>query len=321
MIAGLRRIGDATPIATTSNWGNESLSSLPALTTGNLIDAHTYGPYGTLEKNPLLFPNVADWAGSAHVVGVPLSVSEWNDEPFPTQDRHVLPLYFAATASHQGWDALMHFAYSQEPPSRNSPSNWNSYNDPSLMAMMPAAALLYRERHVAEATSTYVVDLDENTFFGQSVSPSSSPALRTAMELGKLLVAMPQTRSLPWLRRHPLPAGATVIRDPGKSLLPLDAMQAVSDTGELKRNWNDGVFTIDTPRTHRHAPWIGGRTISLPDVDVALVTRNASVARCRAWMRRRSAASTRLLVSIGTRSPNRAPTTRRPTWSSRPRAP
>jgi len=94
------------------------------------------------------------------VVGYPLSVSEWNDDPFPTQDRHVLPLYVAATASHQGWDALMQFAYTQEPTNRNSPSNWNSYNDPSLMATLPAAALLYRERHVAEATSIYVLALD-----------------------------------------------------------------------------------------------------------------------------------------------------------------
>lgn len=305
MIDGVRRIGAAAPIATTSSWGNDTLSSLPALTTGNLIDVHTYGRYGTLEKNPLLFPNLVDWVGSAHVVGYPLSVSEWNDEPFPTQDRHVLPLYVAATASHQGWDALMQFAYTQEPPNRNTPSNWHSYNDPSLMAMLPAAALLYRERHVAEATSTYVVDLDENTFFGKLVSPSNSPALRTALELGKLLVAMPQARALPWLRRHPNPAGATVIRDPGKSLLPPDATGSVSDTGELKRNWGDGVFTIDTPRTRAVLGWIGGKTISLPDVDFNLVTRNASVA-VQSLDDNAIGASTNLLVSIGTRSQPRA---------------
>jgi hypothetical protein len=301
MIAALRRIGDAAPVATTSSWGKAPLSSLPALTTGNLIDVHTYGNYGTLEKNPLLFPNLVDWAGSAHVVGYPLTVSEWNDEPFPIQDRHVLPLYFAATASHQGWDALMHFAYSQDPPSRNSASNWNSYNDPPLMAMMPAAALLYRERHVAEATSTYVVDLDENAFFGQAVSVSNSPAMRTALELGKLLIAMPQSKELPWLQRRAYPADATVIRDPGKSMLPPDATQVVSDTGELRRSWDAGVFTINTPRTRAALGWIGGKAISLPDVDFNLVTRNASVA-VQSLDDDPIGASTNLLVSIGTRS-------------------
>ncbi len=301
MIAALRRLGDAAPIATTSSWGKDALNALPALTTGNLIDVHTYGRQGTLEKNPLLFPNLADWIGSAHVVGLPLTVSEWNAEPFPTQDRHVLPLYMAATASHQGWDALMHFAYTQEPPSRNSPSNWHSYNDPSLMAMMPAAALLYRERHVAEATSTYVVDLDENAFFGQSTSVLNSPALRTSMELGKLLVAMPQAKSLPWLQRHPYPADAIVIRDPARSFLPPDAAQAVSDTHELKRNWVDGVFTIDTPRTRAALGWIGGKAIALPDVEFDLITRNASVA-VQSLDDDPIGTSTNLLVSIGTRS-------------------
>ena len=305
MIEGVRRLGAGAPIATTSSWGNDPLNSLPALTTGDLIDAHAYGRYGTLEKNPLLFPNLVDWLGSAHVVGYPLSVSEWNDEPFPTQDRHVLPLYMAATASHQGWDALMQFAYTQEPTSRDTPSNWHSYNDPSLMAMMPAAALLYRERHVAEATSTYVVDLDENTFFGQMISPSTSPALRTAIELGKLQIAMPQAKALSWLQRRPVPDGAIVIRDPGKSMLPLDATQVVSDTGELSRNWEDGVFTIDTPRTRAALGWIGGKSISLRDVEFNLATRNASVA-VQSLDDAPIAASTNLLVSIGTRSQPRA---------------
>ena len=301
MIDALRHLGATAPIATTSSWGNEALTSLPALTTGDLIDVHTYGSYGVLEQDPRLYPNLADWIGSAHVVGLPIAVSEWNDDGFPVQDRHVLPLYVAATASHQGWDALMQFAYAQVPPNRDAPSNWNSFDDPSLMAMLPAAALLYRERHVAEATSTYVVDLDAAAFFGQPISPASSPALRTAMELGKLLVAMPQTRSLPWLQRHPLPAGATVIRDPARSLLPADATQAVSDTGELKRDWGDGVFTIATARTRAALGWIGGRTIALPDVDIALATRNASVA-VQSLDDAPIGLSTRLLVSIGTRS-------------------
>ena len=311
MIEGVRRIGAAAPIATTSSWGNDTLSSLPALTTGDLIDVHVYGGYGTLEKNPLLFPNLVDWIAGAHVVGYPLTVSEWNDEPFPTQDRHVLPLYVAATGSHQGWDALLQFAYSQEPTNRNNASNWQSYNDPSLMAMMPAAALLYRERHVAEAKTTYVVDLDENAFFGQAVSPSTSPALRTALELGKLQIAMPQAKSLPWLQRRAIPAGAIVIRDPAKSMLPPDASEAVSDTGELKRNWQDGIFTVDTPRTRAALGWIGGRTISLPDVDVELVTRNASVA-VQSLDEAPIASSTSLMVSIGTRSQPRAGTRKAP---------
>jgi hypothetical protein len=40
MIKHLRSLGVKIPIVTTSSWGRDPLSSLPALTTGNLIDVH-----------------------------------------------------------------------------------------------------------------------------------------------------------------------------------------------------------------------------------------------------------------------------------------
>jgi hypothetical protein len=79
-----------------------------------VIDAHSYGGNGQLEKNPLTSDGMIDWIGAAQVVGKPLTVTEWNAEPFPLPDRHSLPLYIAGTASHQGWDALMQYAYSQQ---------------------------------------------------------------------------------------------------------------------------------------------------------------------------------------------------------------
>ena len=51
-----------------------------------------------------------------------------NSEPFPTPDRHGVPLYMAGTASYQGWDALMQYAYSQEGLSGGwmTVGNWNA---------------------------------------------------------------------------------------------------------------------------------------------------------------------------------------------------
>ncbi len=121
MIESLRETGVKVPIATTSSWGGNGLSALPALTAGDVVDVHIYGGPGTLEKNPLTSASLVDWIGAGQVVGKPLTVTEWNNEPFPIADRHSLPLYMAGTASHQGWDALMQYAYSQE----NSPSNRN----------------------------------------------------------------------------------------------------------------------------------------------------------------------------------------------------
>lgn len=279
MMEHLRRTGSKAPIVTTSSWGNNPLSSLPALTMGDIVDAHSYGGYGQLEKSPYFAANLTDWLAAAQVVGKPLSVTEWNAEPFPTPDRHTLPLFVGARAAHQGWDALMHYAYTQESISgAGSPSNWHSHNDPSLLPMLSAAALMYRRGDVQPASTTYVLDLGPEVFFNQMVSPSNSTAIRTAVEKGKLLIAMPDTKELPWLERKQLPAKSTVIRDYKHSVLPMNAPEAVSDTGELKRNWEKGIYTIDTPRTQAAMGWIGGEVIRLNNTEFRLSTKNVAVA-------------------------------------------
>jgi hypothetical protein len=59
-----------------------------------------------------------------------------------------------------------------------------------------------------------------------------------------------------------------VLQDPGQSLLPADATESVTDTGELKRNWQQGLYTIDTPLTQAATGWLGGRSINLGAIQV-----------------------------------------------------
>ncbi|MFX4967362.1 hypothetical protein ABTB98_19805, partial [Acinetobacter baumannii] len=81
-----------------------------------------------LEKNPVYGANLVHWIAAAQVIGKPLSVTEWNVSPFPTPDRHSTPLYVAASADLQGWDALMQFAYTGLPLNdRGVPSNWHAF--------------------------------------------------------------------------------------------------------------------------------------------------------------------------------------------------
>ena len=302
MIAHLRAQGVKVPIVTTSTWGANPLSSLPALTAGDLIDAHSYGGIGELEKNPLYGPNLVDWIAAAQVAGKPLSVTEWNVEAFPAPDRHSVPLYVAASASHQGWSALMQYAYSQVPLNGpGGPSNWHAFNDPSLIATLPAAALMYRQGHVQEASTTYAFAPSREQLFNQSISPENAAALRTAVEKGRLTIVLPQAGELPWLQKTAIPAGATVITDPNQSFVDRDAAEAVSDTGELRRNWEQGIFTINTPRTQAAMGWIGGRKIGLADVEMAVVTRNATVA-VQSLDRNPIGKSGAILISLGARS-------------------
>jgi len=302
MIGALRALGAKAPIATTATWGSNPISSLPALTAGDMITAHSYGNVGVLEKNPLYAANMMHWLAAAQVAGRPLAITEWNVSPFPTPDRHAIPLYIAGSASLQGWDAVMQYAYSQEPLARRGvPSNWQAFNDPALLATMPAAALAYRRGDVQEARLIYVFAPGREQLFNRLISPPNAVALRTAAERGKLVIAMPKTLELPWLAESAIPPGAKVITDPSVSLVDPEAGAATSDTGELRRDWEQGTYTIDTPRTQAAMGFIGGRAIALKDVEIAAETRNATVA-VQSLDDKPIGASRTILVSLGARA-------------------
>jgi hypothetical protein len=299
IIKHLRSLGVKIPIVTTSSWGRDPLSSLPALTTGNLIDVHSYGRKGELEGNPLYTANMMHWMAAAHIVDYPLSVTEWNVEPFPVPDRHVIPLYIASSASLQGWNALMQYAYSEQPlVDWGHPSNYQAFNDPALIAALPAAALLYRRGDVQEARTTYVFSPTEAQLFGQEISAAKAVALRTAAEKGKLLIAMPHTPELLWLQQSGIPEGANVITDPESVFIDSNAEGSVSDTGELRRNWRQGIFTINTPRSQAAMGRIGGKPIELADVKIEVTTANATVA-VQSLDANPISKSTMLLISLG----------------------
>jgi hypothetical protein len=282
MIAHLRELGVSALIAPSSTWGRSPLSSLPALTVGDVIDVHSYGAVGELERNPIYGANLVHWIAAAQVVGKPLTVTEWglDGDGTLTADRQDIPLYVAASAAMQGWNALMFFAYSQEAfvEGEGSPSVYHAYNDPALIASLPAAALLYRQGHVSKASTTYVFAPSTDELFNSVESPGNSVALRTASERGRLLIAIPKVAELPWLKASALPQGANVLRRAHEAQIPADATQIVSDSGELVRNWEEGVFTIDTPRTQAVMGWVGGKVLALTDVEAKVTTRNALVA-------------------------------------------
>ena len=108
-------------------------------------------------------------------------------------------------------------------------------------------------------------------------------------------------RELPWLEKSQIPAGAQLITDPNQSLINVDATYAVSDTGELRRDWGQGTYTIDTPRSQAAMGWIGGKQINLADVSIAVTTRNATVA-VQSLDQANISESHSILISLGARS-------------------
>jgi len=83
---------------------------------------------------------------------------------------------------------------------------------------------------------------------------------------------------LPWLQKSTIPTAAKVFKDKRTSLIPDDATEVISDTGELKRNWDKGNLIINTANTQAVMGWIGGEEFNLNDVNITAITRNATIA-------------------------------------------
>ncbi len=279
MISHLRKLGVKVPISTTNTWGGMPLSGLPSLSDGNVITVNSYGRPNPLSYNPRYKANLAHWIAAAGIAGKPVMATEWNLSSFPAFDRATVPTYLASLASLQGWNAMMQYAYAVAPlrgPGR--PSNWHSYNDPALLAMLPVAALLYRQGHVQAAKRSYYLSLPPEVMMGKTISPRTSAAIRTLAEQSRLRIALPIIPELPWLKPEPAPKNAIVIRDPNRDFIPKGQDFVCSDTKEICRNWVQGVATINTPKSQIASGWIGGRTIELDNLSLQIKTANASIA-------------------------------------------
>ncbi|HET6585393.1 MAG TPA: hypothetical protein VFG69_18170, partial [Nannocystaceae bacterium] len=264
----------------TNFWGDDGLYSLPALTAGDVVDVHSYGAAESLSTNPKSEANFIAWIGGAQVVGRPLTITEWNVPP-PARDRFTAPLYVAAIGALQGWDAPMLYAYSQDAvhDPMEQPKNvpiWSSWIDPSLTALAPAAAVMFRRGDVKPATTTYVVELGRANTYDRRRTAEDAPAIRTLVEQSRLFVELADVKELDWDTRAARPEGAKVV-DLDRDALPDDATSVRSDTGEIERDWVTGVQTIDTPRSQAAIGWIGGRRIELADVRIDIATAKAAV--------------------------------------------
>lgn len=277
LLGHLKGMGVRAPAATTNYWGAEGLHSLPALTDGGIVDVHSYGDEEHLGANPRYDAGFLPWIAAGQVYGKPLAITEWN-VPYPARDRCTAPLAVMAIACLQGWDAPMLYNYSQRPFGRpDRPDTWSAFYDPALMGLMPAAALAYRQGHVAEARKTYCVKLSREQLFYRGLSPATSAAVRTLTETSKLTLGMPAVKELPWLQETKPAAGVTVVTDPDQDFIPAGQDLVQSDTGEIRRNWVKGIQVIRTPRTQAASGWLGGEAIALDDVTFRVATPKATV--------------------------------------------
>src|SRR3954452_14571136 len=243
-----------------------------------MIDVHSYGETEALGNDPRYRPNFISSIAAGQVYGKPVSITEWN-VPYPRLDRFIGPLYMASIASLQGWDAPMIYNYSQVPLQRPGPGEWrdewSTFCDPAISGVMPAAAIAFRQGHISPARVTYCLKLSPAQLFETFLYPTNTATVRTLAEQSRLTIGIPAVKVLPWLKPSELPADVKVVTDPDHDFIPAGQSFVRSDTGELTRSWNEGIQTIDTPKTQAVSGWIGGKSFSLEDATFEFSTRKA----------------------------------------------
>jgi len=278
MIKHLHKLGVKQPIDTCHMWGVNPLYSVPALTAGDMIDVHVYSNGEFLTKNPRGAANAADYVARSQIAGMPLTITEWNSEEGSNpKDKFVLPVLIGAMGAFQGWDAPMLYGYSQDTLTGERVGEWSSHNVPNIIGTMPAVALMYRQQHVSEAKQTFVAKLTRKTLFMEG-QYSVEPAFSTLSLMHKVLIALPKTKELPWLKATKIHASATTFTDLQKDFIPAGRTYVESDTGELRRDWEKGLFTINTPKTQAAVGWLKkAGPISLNDVSFKIDSPKAAV--------------------------------------------
>ena len=240
---------------------------------------NAYGAPNNLATNPRFADTLTHWMSAAGVAGKPLADHRMEygalSRKHPPQSARLYRLH-GALAGLGRPDALwLRHCRSER---AGEPGNWNGFNDPASLAMMPAAALLFRQGHAQTALKSYELTLSPEQFYGRNITPKTSQTIRTLSEQSKLRIALPHTPALPWLKTAKPSRKVLVISDPDKDYIPASQHFVCSDTRELCRNWQTGVFSVDTPRSQIATGWLGGKTIALENVTVQLTTKNAAIA-------------------------------------------
>jgi len=296
MLAHLKKLDVKIPIATTQMWGNMKLHGLPPLTAGDIIDVHSYGKSEALNTNPRYSDNYISYMTTGQVYNKPTSITEWN-VPYPEVDRFTAPLYIASIASLQEWDAVMIYNYSQTQFSSYI-NTWSTYLDPAITAIMPAAALLYRARHVKQANRSYCLKLNKENLYYKDSHPKNMATLRTLVEQSKISLCLPDVPELDWDEEASSEKNTTIISDIDHDFIPQNQYAITSDTKQLKRNWRDGIQTINTSHTQAAQGWIGNKVIRLNDANVIVRTPKKAAIAISSLDRKPIRQSKKILITL-----------------------
>ncbi|MEX0741449.1 MAG: hypothetical protein WD079_01545, partial [Phycisphaeraceae bacterium] len=223
-------------------------------------------------------------AGAA-LHGKPLIASEVGQNPPKTYRSAYYP-GLAAVAAFQGWDAITPYAYSQSgaPTQRLTGPQGGAYefeSDPATIASLAAAALIYRRGDVQPAQQSVLIHADDDHVFQFHHTDNVGQAYENTGLFNRLI----ETHRL---RVHlaPPPPPPPIQAEYHHTITPAQALQQYdpteteiqSDTGQLWRDWQRGIGTINTPRTQSAYGLLGSHDpLQTADARFAIETPFATV--------------------------------------------
>ncbi|MDP8242733.1 MAG: hypothetical protein P9L94_01540 [Candidatus Hinthialibacter antarcticus] len=129
-----------------------------------------------LRNAPTLFSRLA----FARLHDKPFVVSGWGN-PWPNRFRAELPLWMAATASAQDWSGCIASTYASnyDPNRQFISAPFEMQHDPSLIGLMPAAALLFHQQQVKPLKRAITMGVEETVLeSGETVAPDDAAVPR-----------------------------------------------------------------------------------------------------------------------------------------------
>jgi len=117
---------------------------------------------------------------------------------------------------------------------------------------------------------------DLTNHFGNLMLPNKNNPYH---EQRKISLCLPDVAELNWDKESSPDKNTTIISDIDHDFIPQNQYAVTSDTKQLKRNWRDGIQTINTSHTQAAQGWIGNQVIRLNDANIIVRTpKKAAIA-------------------------------------------
>jgi hypothetical protein len=179
-------------------------------------------------------------------------VTEWQDSA-PNDYHHEGLLYMAAACDFQNWSAVeFQFGTADGKPALiNDPFDSTA---PSMLAAWPMAAMIFHRKDVKASTETAYYPLYDAAVF--------NPETQVKLPDGLSFVARTGMEFTGQTTKSPAFLGLVEKYVRGKT--------STSTTGELKADWDQGYFRVDTPRTQGFTGFSKNRAQSFANLQVTL---------------------------------------------------